>query len=648
MKKSTHFYEVDVTAYAQLAPRTFTYSYESPIYLAPGQIVQVPFGRRTSLGIITSISQPSAQLKPKIKPIESVIDNVILPDYLLAIASWLKEYYAATSHAVWSAILPSGITVKKRKSHPNPNPTPARTPLDPKTSLSTKQEIIFQSILTATKPILLSGVTGSGKTHIYEKLIAYHLDQNKSVLYLSPEIFLTQQLEKRLSRLFHGTMTLSHSGLTAAQRRNIWLDCLTSVEGRLYLGPRSSLFLPLHNLGLIIIDEAHDTSYKQESTPRYQAREVAAKLSQITGAQLVLGSATHDIVTTRLAQLGRLEIAELYQRHQQRELPTIQTIDMKGVFTPLSPELIAAINRRLECGQQSLLLHNRRGSARRLTCEDCGSTQICPRCDTSLVFHADEARLRCHACNYSQFPPSICPICGSSNLHYHGFGTKQLAQEVQQRFPNARLARIDRDEANKGSLKDILSDAESGTIDILIGTQMIAKGLNFPQVTLVGIVAGDELLFGDDYQSRERGVALIMQAAGRAGRGDIPGEVLIQTRQPQSLQWSPILSHDWHSFVHDELTRRQKFHYPPYQYLARINFLDNTPDKALKRASTWLQDIHAPRVTFLGPATPNHARSNLKCTAHIICKTSYRKDLTQLASHLPRDANIDIDPISIF
>lgn len=646
MKEARYFYEVDVVAYAQLAARTFTYAHEHPEPLFPGQVVQVPFGRRTSLGVVISQSKPSTALQAKIKPITSIIEQVILPEHLVEIANWLKEYYAASSHAVWSAILPSGLTAKRRLPRTSP-PAKSATPSHEAT-LSPTQAAVFQDILSTDKPVLLNGVTGSGKTHIYEGLIAHNLSQSKSALYLSPEIFLTQQLGKRLDRLFHDVMTLSHSGLTATQRRNIWLDCLSIDDGKLYLGPRSSLFLPIQNLGLIIVDEAHDTSYKQENAPRYQSREVAAKLAKLTGAQLVLGSATHDVVTTRLAQLNRLTTTNLPERHEQSELPTVRTVDMKGIYTPLSAELIVAMRNRLERGQQSLLLHNKRGSARRLSCEDCGTTQACPRCDTSLVFHADEARLRCHVCNYSQFPPSICPACGSGNLHYRGFGTKQLVEEVRQHFPQAKLARIDRDEAHNGNLQKMLSDAESGETDILIGTQMIAKGLDFPRVTLVGIVAGDELLFGDDFQSRERGVSLIMQAAGRSGRGELAGEVIIQTRQPDNPQWQPILTHDWQGFVDDELIRRKQFHYPPYQFLARINFFGNSPEMAYKKAESWLQQVHQVGVTFLGPATPNHARTGQGYIAHILCKASRRSNLTQLASSLPRGTSYDIDPISIF
>lgn len=644
MKEPVFFYEIDVVAYAQIAPRTFTYSSVEP--LKAGQLVQVPFGRRSSIGVVTAETAPPKELHSKIKGIASNLEQVTIPKQLLDLAEWIKYYYAASSHAVWGAILPSGLSAKRRAS--NIKELAPHTSNQPQITLSPAQETVFQTILTTSKPILLQGVTGSGKTHVYEKLIEHFLHQNRSVLYLSPEIFLTQQLGKRLDRLFHDSMVVSHSGLTAIQRRNIWLDCLNSTTAKLYLGPRSSLFLPIHNLGLIIVDEAHDTSYKQENAPRYQAREVAAKLAQITGAQLAFGSATHDIVTMRLAQLDRLESTHLKERHQKRELPSVQTVDMRGIYSPLSPELIRSLQARLERSEQALLLHNKRGSARRLTCEDCGSTQSCPHCDTSLVFHADEARLRCHMCNFAQFPPSICPVCGSSNLHYHGFGTKQLVEEVRKHFPQAKLARIDRDEAHKGSLQEMLADAESGDTDILIGTQMIAKGLDFPRVTLVGIVAGDELLFGDDFQSRERGVGLVMQAAGRAGRGDIAGEVIIQTRQPENPQWLPILSHDWQGFAEDELSRRKQFHYPPYQYLARINFFGKTSDIAFNKAEDWLKEVKSEGIAFLGPAIPNHARTGQGYIAHIICKTSHRSKLTELASKLPRDTSYDIDPISIF
>jgi primosomal protein N' (replication factor Y) len=647
MTKQPYYYEIDVVTYGHLNNKIFTYAHHSTKTLQPGQLVNLSFGRQKSLGIILAKTQPVKYLLPKIKPIDGVIDGVILPQHTLDIAQWLKTYYVATNHAVWGAILPSGLLARRRQNNLNTPPKHTSTPHH--ISLSQQQNTVLNEILQANQPVLLSGVTGSGKTHVYEQLIHRYLSQYKSVLYLSPEIFLTQQLEKRLSQSFADNMVITHSGLSAVQRRNIWLDCLKSLEPKLYLGPRSSLFLPINNLGLIIIDEAHDTSYKQENSPRYQAREVAAKLARLTHSKLVLGSATHNIVMTHLSQLDRLKAVELTERHAGRSLPSIKITDMKGLYNPLSPTLIKALRQRLQRGEQSLLLHNKRGSARRFSCDDCGNTISCPRCDTSLVFHADQARLICHICNFNQFPPSICPACKSSNLRFHGFGTKQLVEEVKKYFPQATLARIDRDLSSQVPLKEILTNAEQGKIDILIGTQMIAKGLDFPRVTLVGIVAGDELLFGDDYQSRERGVALIMQAAGRAGRGELSGEVIIQTRQPDNPLWDHIRSHNWSDFTAEELKRRHNFGYPPYQYLARINFFGKSPEIAQSLAEDWLRTVSLPpNLITLGPATPNHARTSQGYIAHIICKSSHRTKLTQLAHLLPRNTSYDIDPISIF
>jgi primosomal protein N' (replication factor Y) len=549
---------------------------------------------------------------------------------------------------VWSTILPSGLALKRRAAkdlavalNTEPNPT--------KNHLSSIQQLAYEQIVNSPKPILLSGITGSGKTHIYEKLIIEQLNNNASVLFVSPEIFLTQQLFSRLERTFQGAITMTHSGLTTSKRRNIWLDTLSSDRARLYIGPRSSLFLPFTNLGLIIVDEAHDSSYKQESSPRYVVRDVAARLATLTGAKLILGSATPEAVTVWLAQKGRLETVSINSRHANSQLPQTRLIDTKHHHSPLSGELIAAISDRLERNEQCLLLHNKRGSARRLSCDDCGANLLCPHCDTNLVFHADEGRLRCHSCGYHIFPPSICPSCKSQNLRFFGYGTKQLVQEVETRFNHARIARIDRDEARKNTLSNILGEAEAGRIDIIIGTQMIAKGLDFAKVTLAGIIDGDDLLGGDDFQSRERGVSLIIQASGRSGRAKLSGEVLIQTRQPDNPLWPTILKHNWSDFIQNELKRREHYLYPPFCYLARASFRAASQTVAENLARDWMANAKLPPHTnCLGPAIPNRSKLGSTYIANLIFKSSHRTELTKLIHLLPRDTTLDIDPISIF
>lgn len=649
MTVATSYYEVDVAAYAQNTLRTFTYLHVSNDSLKPGQIVQVPFGNRLSLGIIIANAYPPHGLQNKIKPIHRVLDYQPLPKTLLQLSEWLKKYYASSSHSVWGAILPSGLTQKRRSAHIGPQTTQPLNIEYNKVKLSAEQQAAYNKISSASKPTLLYGVTGSGKTHIYEKLINDQLINGQSVLFVVPEIFLTQQLFSRLESSFAGLIVLTHSGLTAARRRNIWLDTLDQKQARLYIGPRSSLFLPINKLGLIILDEAHDASYKQENQPRYHARDVAAQLANITKAKLLFGSATPEIISLWLAKQKRLCTVRLANRHAKSQIPKTRIVDTKHYHSPLSPELIAAIKIRLSRGEQCLLMHNKRGSARRLTCEDCGTSQICPRCDVNLIFHADEGRLRCHICGYTIFPPTICPICHSTNLRYFGFGTKQLADEVEKTYSQARIARIDRDNNRAVDLKAILKQIEAGDIDIIIGTQMIAKGLDFAKLTLVSIIDGDDLLSGNDFQSRERGVALIIQTAGRSGRKNIAGEVIIQTRQPDNPLWQTICQHNWDNFANTEMERRQEFIYPPYCYLARLSFKASSANKAHQAANEWVRDITLPPDTVcLGPAPPNQPKIGSSYISNLIIKTTHRSRLTKIALSIPKNCIIDIDPISIF
>lgn len=639
------YVEIDVTQYGGLEPRTFTY--QAADQVAVGQLVLVQFGRQQSLGVVRRVDvRPAQHLRNKLRPIKERIAVPPLPLATLELADWMKRYYVASSHQVWTTILPSGLQAKRRHKSKETIITPPHTPI----TLSDDQQRALTSIQASSQPVILQGVTGSGKTHIYEELVRQALKSGKSALLLVPEIFLTRQLHKRLEQQFPDEIIASHSELTAAARRNIWIDALTNTAPKLFVGPRSILFLPLKKLGLIIIDETHDTSYKQENAPRYIARDVAARLAQLTTTKLILASATPDITSLWLAEQDKLNLVSLKDRHGKQSLPSIRLIDTKQLHQPLAPESIAAIADRLKRGEQILILHNKRGSARRLSCEACGETVICPRCDSTLIFHADIGKLRCHTCDFQQFPPAQCPSCKEPQLHFHGFGTKQLEVELKERFPQARLARIDRDESQTSSLGDTLLASERGEVDILLGTQMIAKGLNIEGITLAIIIGADELVNGSDFASREHGLALIMQAAGRAGRADQPGEVLIQTRRPDDQLFDAIRNHDWTTVYKAELIRRKQFRYPPFCYLAKIHFIASSLNSAQKRAQAWLSETALPNnVEAIGPAIPNHYRTaGTRYHCQVILKAGRRSDLTELLQHVPPNTLIDIDPISLF
>lgn len=637
--------QVEVTSYARLERRVFDYLVPPEISLSVGSLVEVPFGKSPSLGVVIQLSNTSSVPASRLKPITRQILDVPLPSHLLTLSDWLKQYYASSSHNVWSSLLPSGLRAKPRVPKLVEIP---KTKLEPAKDLTQDQTKAEATIWSAKQPVLLEGITGSGKTHIYEALIRRTFAAGQSVLFLSPEIFLTNQLRERLEKSFANQITTTHSQLTAAARRNIWLEALHRKEPWLYLGPRSALFLPIHKLGLIIVDEAHDTSYKQEQAPRYNTRDVAAELAKLTESKLVFGTATPDLFMHWLVDQKRITRVSLTERFGQAQLPSVQLIDMHGLQGPFSPELMTALKARLARGEQSLLLHNRRGTARKLSCDDCGSFVRCPHCDVALVFHADTGRLHCHICGRTSFPPATCPTCHSRELHFRGFGTKFLETELRRLLPSARIGRIDRDERSSKRMSEKLSGAQDGSLDILIGTQMIAKGLDLANITLVGIVAADDLSTGSDFQSRERAVSLMMQAAGRAGRAQKPGEVLIQTRQLDNPIFRDIQTHDWRQFATEELDRRRQFHYPPFRYLARITVRRSSLDSAEAAATSWMEQASNLRgVELLGPSLPFVSKQGEHHLVQVIAKSTRRTHLLALAPTLPADSTLDIDPISV-
>lgn len=646
--------QVETTVFPHRPPKWFDYmppdTDDSHLPLQIGQIVEVPFGRQQSTGIIRALDIISTTPAGKLKTIDRVLQAQPLPSHLLSLADWVGRYYQANPRAVWQTILPSGLTAKAR---------PRKTTLQPLTprvraasQLNAEQSKLLQAILDdPSKPHLIHGITGSGKTQIYEALIDETLAAGASALVLAPEIILTRHLAERLRQRFGARLVVAHSGMTQAQRRNIWIDCLHSTEPKLYLGPRSTLFLPFHKLGLIVVDEEHDSSYKQEQSPRYQTTHVAAQLHRLTGAMLVFGSATPSLTTLALAHHGNVGLLRMHERYGEAQLPDIDLVEHRyrdGIF---SKSLIQALIQTITHGNQAIILLNRRGSARRLSCDDCGESIRCTHCDTPLVLHADIGRLRCHVCGRDSFPPTACPACKSAEIHYHGIGSKRAVEELERLLPRAKVGRLDRDIESQEAARTIEAMQE-GSIDILLGTQMIAKGLDFPNVTLVGILNTDDLIAGNDWMSAERAVSLIMQAAGRAGRAKQAGRVIIQTHRPERPVFAYVKKHDWDGFASEELKQRQKFGYPPYRWLLRLSIRQThsatAEKKAMELASSILAgDPKQARYEVLGPAAPLLARTGKWFVMQLIIKAHLRKDLVELASRLDSDWTIDLDPAQV-
>jgi len=514
---------------------------------------------------------------------------------------------------------------------------------------------------------LLQGVTGSGKTEVYLRLAERVLARGKTVLVLVPEIALTPAVASAFREAFGDRVAVQHSGLSEGERSDQWYR-IRRAEVSVVVGTRSAVFAPLTRLGLIIVDEEHDTSFKQEETPRYHGRDVAVMRGKHERALVVLGSATPSLESSQNASTGRYSRLVMERRVQDRPMAAVSVVDMRQEYAEHGPDVILsgrlknAMTRRLEAGQQSLVLLNRRGLATAVFCRQCGGTLECPNCSVSLIVHTEgreRHRARCHYCNYGMLVPKACPACKGPYLERRGFGTEKVAQEIAALWPRARVARLDRDTVRrKGAASDILRSMAAGSIDVLVGTQMIAKGHDFPRVTLVGVISADVGLGLADFRAAERTFQLLTQVAGRAGRGVEPGEAIVQTLYPNHYSIGHACRQDYAAFFADELKYRQAMRYPPLTALVNLVVKATDAHAALTDAATLAQHLRANadagRFSVLGPAPAPMARLRGEYRAQIFLKGSHRASMREavlaaLAAEpeMRRRVAIDIDPVSI-
>lgn len=477
--------------------------------------------------------------------------------------------------------------------------------------------------------VLLHGVTSSGKTEIYSHLISEALQRGEQVLYLVPEIALTTQLTERLRAVFGDQLGVYHSRFSDAERVEIWNDLLRGDGYQVIIGARSALFLPFEKLGLIIVDEEHDTSYKQtDSAPRYHARNAAVVLASLHGAKVILGSATPAVESYSNALTGKFGLVELSSRFSDIEMPRIITVDLTEAYRKkqmtghLSDTLIEQMGDTLAAGDQVILFQNRRGFAPYVSCKSCGWVPRCKHCDVSLTYHKAFNKLTCHYCGYTELLPEVCPDCHQTTIQTHGFGTEQIEKEVAELFPEMRVARMDLDTTRrKQSFARIIEDFENRSVDILVGTQMITKGLDFEHVGLVGILNADNLLNYPDFRAHERAFQMLLQVSGRAGRKHKQGLVVLQTSSPEHVVIQQVLAGDYRAFFDKEMTERELFNYPPYCRLIQL-VLKHRDAQVLNQAAYQL--AHALRDKFgnrvLGPDNPAVGRVQNLFIKHILLK----------------------------
>lgn len=523
---------------------------------------------------------------------------------------------------------------------------------------------VLDALATGTQQtVLLHGITGSGKTEVYMQAIHEVLGYGRSAIVLVPEISLTPQTRQRFSQRF-GQVACLHSHMSPVERHFQWRR-IVAGEVPVVIGPRSAVFAPLPRLGLIVIDEEHDSSFKQDSQPRYHTRDVALHRSYLEQIPLVLGSATPSLESWRRAQSGVYRLASLPRRIHNRPLPDVAVVDLRLQHAEksrgaISRPLYQAIQQTLSDKGQVILMLNRRGFATTIQCPSCGHVAACPDCDLPLTHHRDGAKAVCHYCDYQIPTPPVCPSCKFDGINYSGLGTQRLEIEVQQRFPQARVARMDSDTMRRpGSHERVLSQFRSGEVHILLGTQMIAKGLDFPNVLLVGVINADSALHFPDFRAAERTFQLVTQVAGRTGRGERGGRVVVQTFSPDHPAIVAASKHDFINFAREELAKREHYGYPPFGYLARI--ICRGPELASTEefATSFANRLQAVRqmqgieVRLLGPAPPPLARLRGKFRFHIILHTLEPEPLNRLLMRTiadikpPKDIQyvIDIDPI---
>ena len=599
--------------------QAFTYSYiplenQKPENIPQiGKRAEVRFGNKKMTGFITKIydSFPSHCAVPpeKIKQVSKIVDSEpLITQELLETAIWVSKYYLCTIGEAVNSILPSA----RRESSEQSFSFDSEISAGIKQNLSEEQKKAVTDILAHAEKNessfhYLYGPTGSGKTEVFLQTAEQILKKNKGVIYLVPEISLTQQVVDSVVNRFGPQVAVLHSSLTQSQKLTQWKKILHR-EARIVIGARSAIFAPVPDLGMIIIDEEHDSSYKSGNTPRYHARQTAMYRASKLKIPLIMGSATPSVEAWHLMNCGKLLKHTLSKRLAGGEKPSIKCINLNQSVMQgcISEELKNEIETTLKEKKQAILFLNRRGFTHFFRCSTCGFEMKCKNCSVSMTFHKSENRLRCHYCGWHILPPSSCPKCGSLDIGYSGFGTEFIEAETAQKFPNARIVRVDTDSVSKkGELQNKIDAFKKGEFDIMLGTQMVAKGLNFPNLKTVGIILADTALHLPDFRATERTFSLITQVAGRAGRFFPNGKVFVQTYNPENQAISFACSANTEGFYDFEINQRKLLSFPPFSRLIRLVFRSSNQIKAQmtsEDAANLIENLKIPGVEILGPS----------------------------------------------
>jgi primosomal protein N' (replication factor Y) len=640
-----HYIEVLVADTTYHGTEGLTYSSELP--LEAGTIVHVPIRQRQVLGVVcATVAKP----RFTVKPIVSAAVLPVLPAPLLSLVSWMKEYYPAPLGILTHLVLPKSLPDKPTALESLPAiDTPKLPDLTPD-----QQQALVQ--MRGPGLHLLHGETGTGKTRVYMQLAKEAMARHESSIILSPEIGLTSQLAQNFRKIFGKRVIILHSKLSDATRKRIWQYLLELQEPVIVIGARSALFSPLNKVGLIVVDEAHETAYKQDQAPYYHTTTVAAKLSALYNATLILGSATplvndYYVASKKSRPIIRMTtIAATASAHERQ----IDIVDLKDrqAFTKspyLSNKLITALQDSLQQDTQSLLFLNRRGTARVIFCEKCGWQAACSHCDLPLVYHGDTHSMRCHSCGFKGESPSSCPECHNTAIVFKSIGTKAVAEEVKRLFPEARIMRFDTDNKKNERIEEHYDSVRIGDVDVLIGTQTLAKGLDLPKLSLVGVIIADTSLYFPDFSAQERTYQLLIQVLGRVGRGHRKSQVVVQTYMPDSPLIQSVTSKDWDNFYNNELSERSQFLFPPFCYLLKLTCKRASSTSAGRTAQLLADELRRTVSGILveGPAPSFHEKIQNKFAWQLVIKSKRRHTLVDIIKSLPSGWSYDIDPMNL-
>ena len=650
---------------------SLTYSVPAGLFPQVGQRVLVPLGRSkhyTALVVKVHDQKPDCQTKDIVEVMDET--PIVLP-VQMKLWQWVSDYYMCSMGEVFKAAIPAGLKSTKKKNSRTTRVEEldfeVRT-IHPLTEHQTRAYDRIKELWQEKPACLLHGVTSSGKTEVYIHLIDEAIREGKQVLYLLPEIVLTTQLTERLRRVFGSRLGIYHSKYSDAKRVEVYRKQLSDEPYDIIVGVRSSVLLPFRRLGLIIVDEEHETSFKQQDpAPRYNARSVALVMASMVGANTLLGSATPSMESYENALKGKYGLVTLKQRYENMMLPEVEVVDMKeerrrkmatGLF---SSRLLAEIRQTLDAGHQVILFQNRRGYSPMIECKVCGWVPQCPRCDVSMTFHRRLATLSCHYCGYSVPVPEICPQCETKSLTSKGFGTERIEDTLSQLFPQATVKRMDLDTTrSRAHYEELLTDVKERRADILVGTQMVAKGLDFAGVRLVGILDASSMLRQPDFRAYERGFQLMAQVAGRAGRHELRGKVILQTMEVSSSVIAQVVNHDYEGMFREQIEERRQFSYPPFCRLTDIYVKHKdmaVAEHMAEEMAAVLRRVFGTRV--LGPVAPPVARQQSLHIRKITLKTEISASpsavsarLTEIVNYIKskdvfRSASVvlDVDPL---